>query len=466
MPALATYFCRWFDPRAIFALFAISGCAAPTFAASDPPVWKAGVSKIKITPEESIWMAGFGNRNKPSEGVRQDIYVKALALEDETKSANVIVTLDLVSIDRETAGVIADKCREKFGLPRERLLLNVSHTHSGPVAGISLMPLYELTPDQREVVRRYTLALIEKVVASVGAALDARRLVKLEFGQGLAGIAVNRRRVARRDLPGPVDHDVPVLSAREPDGRLIAVAVGYACHATALNDYRLSNDWPVYALANLEAKHAGTVALFVQGCGADANPLPRGDEGLARIRGELLAAATEQVLSGKMQTVRGPLRSAFGLADVAFQPAPSRAELERRLADPNRFIRLHATRLLSVLERDGKLPSTYPYPVQVWQFGDGLKLIALGGEVVVDYALRLKTRYGFEQTWVAGYSNDILAYIPSRRVWQEGGYESGDAMIYFGQPAAFEESVEERIVEKVHELVQQVSSVKIPAPAK
>jgi hypothetical protein len=126
-------------------------------------------------------------------------------------------------------------------------------------------------------------------------------------------------------------------------------------------------------------------------------------------------------------------------------------------------VRLHADRLLSELERDGKLPASYPYPVQVWQFGAGLKLIALGGEVVADYALRLKRDYGFERTWVAGYSNDVLAYIPSRRVWLEGGYEAGDAMIYFGRPAPFTESVEERIVQTVHDLVGKLSPAATPA---
>jgi hypothetical protein len=431
--------------------------------AAEPAAWRAGVSKVRITPEEPIWLAGFGSRNQPSAGVRQDIYAKALALEDATKTASVLVTLDLVAIDRETAGVIADRCREQFGLPRERLWLNVSHTHSGPVAGLTLMPLYELTAEQREVVRRYTLALIDHVVASVGAALDARRPANVEFAQGLAGIAVNRRRVTRRDLPGPVDHDVPVLSVREADGGFIAIVVGYACHATALSDYQVSGDWPGFALATLERKHAGAVALFVQGCGADANPLPRGDEELARLHGQVLATAVEQVLKAKMETVRGPLRAAFGLADVAFQPAPTRDELQRRQHDPNRFVRLHAERLLSELERDGKLPASYPYPVQVWQFGAGLKLIALGGEVVADYALRLKRDYGFEHTWVAGYSNDVLAYIPSRRVWLEGGYEAGDAMIYFGRPAPFTESVEERIVQTVHDLVGKLSPAATPA---
>jgi hypothetical protein len=111
--------------------------------------------------------------------------------------------------------------------------------------------------------------------------------------------------------------------------------------------------------------------------------------------------------------------------------------------------------MLSIYERDGKLPSRYPYPVQVWRLGSGLQWIILGGEVVVDYSLRLKKQYGWDDTWVAAYSNDVFAYIPSLRVLKEGGYEGGGAMIPYGQPSPFSESVEETIAVKVDELVRR-----------
>jgi hypothetical protein len=275
----------------------------------------------------------------------------------------------------------------------------------------------------------------------------------LSFHQGLAGIAVNRRRVSDRSLPGPVDHDVPLLVVRDASGGLMALMVGYACHATALNDYRIGPDWPGYARAALEKAHPGATALFVQGCGADSNSLPRKGEDLARMHGEVLAAAAEQALAGKGAALTGPLQTAFELVDVPFHDLATREELEKRAASPKPEIRGPAERMLGELKKNGKLPDRYPYPLQVWQFGSGLKFIALGGEVVVDYSLRLKKQYGFENTWVAGYNNDILAYIPSRRVLQEGGYEGREAMWYFGRPGGFGAAVEEIIIEKVANLV-------------
>ena len=116
--------------------------------------------------------------------------------------------------------------------------------------------------------------------------------------------------------------------------------------------------------------------------------------------------------------------------------------------------------MLSIYERDGKLPGSYPYPVQVWQFGRGLKWIVLGGEVVVDYSLRFKKQYGWDDTWVAGYSNDVFAYIPSVRILKEGGYEGGGAMIGYGQPGPFTDTVEETIAAKVEELVRATGGMR------
>lgn len=129
-------------------LFALLAGTPPLFAQS---TWKAGVAKVVITPREPIWMAGFGSRTKPSEGVRQDIYVRALALRDESAKTSVLVTMDLAGIEREMADEIAARCQTRYGITRDRLVLNVSHTHSGRLAGVVLDPLYDLTPAQRGV---------------------------------------------------------------------------------------------------------------------------------------------------------------------------------------------------------------------------------------------------------------------------------------------------------------------------
>ena len=446
--------------RSVLAGILLAALAAtpPAFAQSH---WKAGVATVDITPKESIWMAGYGNRTKPSEGVLQKIYAKALVLEDETGAKTVLVTSDLLGFIKEVSDPIAERVSRKYGVPRERLALNASHTHSGPVIGHMLRPAYPLTPGQDEVITKYTAHLEDLVVEAIGRAVSSLAPAEVSFAQGFAGFAVNRRRqVMSRSLPGPVDQDVPVLSVRSTDGALRVVVFGYACHNTVLADYVFNGDWAGYAQEAIEKAHPGATAMFVADCGADANPLPRRSVDLAMKYGQIMAAAVEETLRGKMQPQTGPLKAAYQLVDVPFQQPPSRAEFEARLRDKSDSVQRHARLMLSILDRDGKLPVRYPYPVQVWQFGAGVTWIILGGEVVVDYALRFKKEYGWDNVWVAGYSNDVFAYIPSVRILREGGYEGGGAMVGYGQPGPFAEPIEEIIAGKVDELVRRTGGRK------
>lgn len=425
------------------------------------------MARVDITPVESIWLAGFGSRTKPSEGVRQKIWVKALALEDETGARSVLVTSDLLGFNAEMARTVAESARRKHGIARERLAINSSHTHSAPVTDSVLRPAYPYGAAEQEVVNHYTAKLLGQLDEVIGAAIKDLAPASLSFEQGNAGFATNRRRVRLRHYPGPVDHDVPVLAVRAaaagaPGGQLRAIVFGYACHATSLSDNLVSGDWPGFAQSALEERYPGATALFVTGAGADANPLPRRTEELSRGYGNVLAEAVGQVLGGKMAPVGGPLRAAFQTVDLAFAEVPTRDELQQRARSDDAATRRHAEFLLAKMTPDGKLWDRYPYPVQVWQFGppSSLKMIILGGELVVDYSLRLKAQYGWSNTWVAGYSNDVFAYIPSVRVLKEGGYEGGGAMIPYGQPGKFHPAVEETIVDVVERLVAKTSTAK------
>ena len=426
-------------------------CAVPSFAG-----WQAGVARVDITPSQSIWMGGYAARTHPSEGVRQHIFVKALALKDETGAVTILVTSDLLGFPGEVSAPIFSRLQQQFGLPRERVVLNSSHDHSAPVVGHMLSPAYPYGEAEMKVVGAFTTKLQDQVVETIGQAIQTLAPAELSFEQGLAGVAVNRRRAAHREYPGPVEQDVPVLAIRAPDNTLRAVVFGYACHNTVLDDYEINGDWAGYAQAELEKRYPGASAMFVQDCGADANPMPRHSVELAEHYGETIAAAVDQALHAKMRSVEGPLTAAFVSVDLPFQKPPSREELEGRTHTKDLLLQRHARLMLQILDRDGKLPDHHSYPIQVWQFGKDMTFIALGGEVVVDYSLRFKRKYGFDRLWVAGYSNDVFAYIPSRRVLEEGGYEGGGAMIAYGQPAPFTPDVEEIVAQGVDALMTRV----------
>lgn len=456
---------------AVFTIGPIAGTSPAVSEQTNRPVaeattrWMAGVATVDVTPHEPIFMKGYGSRTNSSEGVRQNLYVKALALRDETGATSVLVTSDLHSYTRHMSDTIADAVRTKYGIARDRLILNGSHTHSGPAltAESWLRPAENISPEQEVVIRRYTARVLDQIIDVIGRAVQAVSPAQVSFSQGSAGFGVNRRRVGAgmRHLPEVVDQDVPVLNVRNLEGAPRAIVFGYACHATsAPADYQIGADWPGYAQAAIEAANPGAIAMFLNGCGADCDPMPRSMEELPKRHGETMAIAVGQVLRRQMRPVAGPLTTAFDYADIPFQTPPTREALEERLKTDTGMRARHTRLMLGILEREGKIYDHYPYPVQVWQFGTALTLIAIGGEPVVDYALRFKAEYGWEDTWVAGYSNDVMGYIPSLRVLKEGGYEAGSAMINYGRPGPLAPEVEEVIAKKVNELVTRAGGRK------
>jgi hypothetical protein len=428
-----------------------------------PQAWKAGLARAIITPHTPLWMAGYASRRGPSEGVIQELYAKALALEDHSGKRAVLVTSDLLGFPAVVSHKIAERVEKQHHLAREQFLLSSSHTHGGPVVDKALGIMYPMNSQQWADVDAYTSELEDKIVKLVGASLKSLRPARLGFGHGEAGFAMNRRARTSEEMvigvnkEGPVDHDVPVLRVDDKHGKLRAVVFGYACHNTTARDFmQFHGDYAGFAQAWLENHHPGAMALFISGCGGDANPYPRGTIELAHQHGEELAAAVEKVLVRELQSVHGPLKTAYEEFPVAFAAPPGREELQAQLENKDVYRRNWAEAMLKILDRDGHLPTEYPYPLEIWQLGQDLTLIALGGEVVVDYDLRLKKELGAEKLWVAAYCNDVFAYVPSLRVLEEGGYEGGGAMVYYGQPGPFAPSIEETIIVKVRDLIRRV----------
>jgi hypothetical protein len=430
-----------------------------------PAPWKAGVARVKITPGQLMWMSGYGARSKPAEGTLHDLWAKALALEDGARRKVVLITLDLVGIPRDLSGAVCAELKSRHGLTRDAILLNVSHTHCGPVVGNNLSAMYFLDDAQQKLVADYAKDLQQKLVTLAGDALKDLSPAQLSWGQGHVSFAVNRRNNKEADVPklrelgrlaGPVDHDLPVLAVRDPEGKLRAVVCGYACHATVLSFYQWCGDYPGFAQITLEKAYPGVTALFWAGCGADQNPLPRRSVALAESYGQELAAGVESVLKAPTQPINGRLTSSYTEIDLPFAELPTRDKLLQDSLNKDRFIAQRAKLLLEQLEKNGSLRGMYPYPVQAWQLGPDLTMTALGGEVVVDYALRLKRELGTKGLWVAGYSNDVMAYIPSLRVLKEGGYEGATSMVYYGQPTVWGAAIEEKIVAAVQEQVRKV----------
>lgn len=424
--------------------------------------YKAGVGRILITPEKPIYLSGYGDRTHASTGKITELWAKALAIEDRKGGRLVIVSTDLIGLPRAITDVVAARALKEYNLDRARLLFNSSHTHTGPMIRGNLTNLFALDAAERERVDEYSRGLTEKLVTVIGAALGDLAPAQLSFGNGSAGFAMNRRTFAASGVKnspnpkGPVDHDVPVLRVAGADGKLRAVLFGYACHNTTLTGefYQFSGDYAGYAQIALEKENPSATALFLMLCGADQNPYPRSKLEYAEQHGAELAAATAKVLAGPLTPVRGTIRAAFQTVDLPFA-IHTRETFEALVNDSNVFRARHAKMMLETYDQGHPIRS-YAYPVQAVAFGKDLTLLALGGEVVVDYVLRVKKEYGSKGIIVAGYSNDVMSYIPSARVLKEGGYEASGAMLYYGLPGPYTDEVEERIFGAIHKAMKRV----------
>jgi hypothetical protein len=366
-----------------------------------------------------------------------------------------IVTMDVIGLPRVVSDEVAAQVQKQHGLARSQLVLSASHTHSGPVIWPNLEVIFDTKPEQRAVAGQYARRLTEALVRVVGEAIADLKPARIAVGHTSATFAINRRQKTEKAVQigvnptGPVDRDVPVIRVTTPDGKPLAVVFAYACHNTTLggDQYQINGDYAGFAQIELEKALPGT--------GADQNPSPRGKVEQAAAYGKQLADAVAKTASGDMRAVAPPIRTAWQLVDLPFAPH-DRATFEAQAKSDNRYLRRRAEKMLKAYD-EGHPVRQLAYPVQAVRLGDGMTLVALGGEVVVDYALRLKREMPDQNLMVAAYSNDVACYIPTVRVLREGGYEPVDSMIYYGQPGPLAESIEDTIVKTCRELVGEVS---------
>ncbi len=441
----------------------LSLCSTSTFAQQQ--TWKAGLAKEIITPKTDIWLAGYGSKRVATEKLHE-LWVKGLALEDTKGNRVVLITSDFQGLPKMMSDVVFADVLKKYQLKRHQILFTFSHNHCGPRLGDDLIDYYPVEKEQEKKIAVYTSQMAALVVKLVGDALKDLQPAHLHVGNGQTTFAVNRRNNREADVPdilakgeplvGPVDHDVPVMTVTRSNGKLAAVLFGYCCHPTTLSFKKWCGDYPGYAQIEIEKKHPGAIAMFVNTCGGDQNPLPRRKVKLCEKYGHMLAVAVENAMQKPLKKITPQLKSAFEYVELDYVKVVDKKDLQKAAKSRNRIEARWANRLLIKLEKEKKFAPTYPYPVHAWRLGNEMLVIGMGAETVVDYSLRFKREFG-AGTWVCGYADDMIAYIPSRRVWEEGGYEGGARLYEYGRPAyRWAGDIETRIVKTVHRLVKRV----------
>ena len=394
-----------------------------------PGNWHVGLAMADITPDQPLPMAGYAGRDGPFESVADRLHAKVLALQDSTGAKALLITADLLGFTRERAAAICDQLEGSPGIGRERIMLNASHTHAGPLVAGSL--LSRASADVKARIESYIETLDSRIVAASRRALREMRPARLSWGRGAAGFVMNRREftpggvVLGVNPSGLADRTVPVLKVESPPGQLQAVVFGAASHCTTLTGRNLtiSGDYAGIAQHMIQERLPGVQAMFMAGCAGDANPYPRGTLQLARQHGRELADVVQEVLAQDLQQVQGPLTTQFREVSLPLERF-TREQIERMGEDAPSYRRFFTDGALQRLDSGGSLRRTYPAPFALWQFGTDLTLVAFSGETVVDYVRLTEERLGPLDLWVSGYNNDVFGYLPTDRILREGGYET------------------------------------------
>ncbi|MAG93846.1 MAG: dehydrogenase, partial [Planctomycetaceae bacterium] len=422
-------------------------------------VYQVGVSKVDVTPDYPIRLNGFGFRREESEGVNQRIWVKALAIAQGEGQPVVLLTLDSLGIRLPMLDKVAARLKERTELPRARIVLSFSHSHTTPkVNGASDNIFSQAIPAAHQKhIDRYTRELTDRIERAALAAIENRKPSRLSWSVGKVTFAKNRRTAG-----GPVDHDLPMLAVKSLDGNVRAIYVSYACHCVTLSDNKIGGDWAGYAQEMIERRFPGTVALVAIGAGSDQNPqsgVQGGKTEIAAAQGDQIAHEVARLLKAPLNALNAKPAAQLQRIDLPLNPLPTREQFEQMAAKggPAGY---NASTKLARLDRGDKLLTKIDYPIQTITFGDELAMVFLAGEVCVDYSLRLKRELNRERIWINAYSNDFCSYIPSERLAKEGGYGGGSEIPYFALPTTLKAGLEQLIIDEVRKQVPASYRVK------
>jgi hypothetical protein len=428
---------------------------------------QAGAASVRVTPPVGVALAGYSGRAGTSIGIHDDLYGKALVLDDGA-TALAIVTLDLIGLDDVGVQHVRALVAERTEIPAGNVMVAASHTHSGPMPATADNPYQRLrslawTPDED-----WTRTLLKTLAGAVVAAWQRRRPAKLAIGSGeLSGLAYNRRRFAQGGVP--TDPTVAVLLVTDAHDQPMAVLYNYACHPVTQRESNLliSADYPGVASRLIERAFPRAVALFANGCCGDQDPLhdlwgsDAGTQRAGLMLGGVVVQLAARLAARELTTDAAALATAAQRITVPVMPQPDRATAAALVREQEAFLatlRQNATQpgrpshlfppdepwhsmvpehhptlalgemylqwaqRLQALADAGEVLAPPYAEIQALRIGPAV-CVGLPGEIFVELGLGLKAAVPDRPVLVCGYTNGLVGYVPTRAAYDEGGYE-------------------------------------------
>jgi len=426
---------------------------------------RAGAAKADITPPVGVDLCGYAGRPGPSVGIHDRLEAQALVLEaggwraalqglpDGVPSGSpervAIVAADIIGFDGSLVESVRRQVAERVSLEPGGLLLAAAHTHSGP----SLRCLRGMGEPNAAYLEKLAGILADAVAQAASNLQEAL----IGAGKTEARISINRRQrtdqgtVLGKDAQKPTDPELALLRIDRAGGGPLAILMNYACHAVVLGGDNLlvSADYPGYARRLLEQRFPGAVVMFTNGACGDINPAKMGSFEFAQEQGERLGEAACALLGGI--ATRPAERLWAREAELALPTAPLPAEqqaareferlqaevesLEKEGAPSGRIRAARAFRdwARDVLEaaRQGKKQEPARSVISAVRVDD-MALVGIPAELFVEIGMEIKRRSPFKSTFVMGYAGKVVGYIPTRKAFEEGGYEVDTAYKFYG----------------------------------
>lgn len=443
------------------------------------------VSEV-MTPDRPVFMHGFGARTSKSEGVHDQLYVKAAML--EANKTLLLLTIDALGADRSFVLGVKEALKETFGLEHHEVLINFSHTHHSVfLTGLDTehrRGAYSIaqegwTDNDEELDYTEDEALFRFMRDTILRMTEYCRnhLVpgELSIGRGFSDFAVSRRKPDGKGgvswspyVDGSIDKELLVMKLTDAAGAVKGISYNYGCHTTSMgsDNMLLSNDFAGRTSRVLEETYPGAAVLFLQGCAGELKPRKsaEGTRFKSLTIAEMEEAGTDLAQDvirimeqAPFQTVHCSFRTA--LADPLLYTEQTPAAFYEPIAsnpDYNSFYRNAAIRTIQAI-KDGTIKDRIPHYISIWKLDDRHRIVSMEGEVSTEYSLLIKKLFADDTTLALGYTNGVYCYIPTRKMIGEGGYES-DCNFFFDMRGPFVPEIEDIIVGQLVKLDMELAA--------
>ncbi|GMV92986.1 MAG: hypothetical protein AMXMBFR82_27640 [Candidatus Hydrogenedentota bacterium] len=428
-----------------------------------------GVAEIDITPPVGNRMSGYFHE-RLSTAVHDPLHARAIAFQ-QGEERGAIVVCELVGVPVDATQPARRRAADQTGIPVENILVSATHTHTGAdyfgarFAYCKELAIAEHGTDPHEEVP-YIDTLTDAIVAAIEQAESARVPVAIRAGVATQeGLAFNRR-FHMKEGPvrfnpgkqnpdivrpaGPTDPAVPMivfesLDQERPDALLTA----FALHLDTVGGTEYAADYPYYMASVIREEHADLIPIFAIGTAGDINHIDvstktpqKGHEEAKRI-GDALGATMAEALD-ELPSVKEPSFAAQTESVALPLQQYSEEEVAYALANRAKIVDdsvpfLERVRLYKIIDSEMRGEDAIAVDVQAFRLGPDVAIVGLPGEIFVDLGLAIKEASPFQTTLIITLANDYCGYVPTRKAFEEGSYETVNSRV---QPGGGEKLVE------------------------